>query len=55
VTQGLILLALIAASFALLATRVRRRMGMSVTGRTWVVAMLVVVVIVLALWGGSGR
>ena len=55
VTQGLILLALIAAFFAFVTTRVRRRLGLSVSGRTWVVAMLVVIVIVLALWNGSSR
>jgi hypothetical protein len=55
VAQGVILLALIAAFFALLTTRVRRRMGMSVSGRTWIVAMVVVVLIVLALWDGSSR
>jgi hypothetical protein len=53
--QGLILLVLIAAFFALFTTRVRRRLGLSVSGRTWVVAMLVVIVIVLALWNGSSR
>jgi predicted PurR-regulated permease PerM len=55
VTQGLILLALIAAFFALLTTRVRRRLGLSSSGRTWMVAMVVVIVIVLALWNGSSR
>src|SRR5712671_5116522 len=34
VTQGLILLALIAAFFAFVTTRVRRRMGMSSSGKT---------------------
>ena len=53
--QGLILLAFIAALFALLTTRVRRRMGLAVSGRTWIIAMAVVIVVVLALWGGSSR
>jgi predicted PurR-regulated permease PerM len=55
VAQGLILLALIAAFFAFVTTRVRRRMGMSSSGKTWIIAMVVVILIVLALWNGSGR
>jgi fumarate reductase subunit D len=55
VAQGVILLVLIAALIALFTTRVRRRMGLSVTGKTWIIAMVVVVLVVLALWDGSSR
>jgi hypothetical protein len=53
VAQGVILLVLIAAFFALLATRLRRRMGMGVTGKHWIIVMTGVVVILLALWDAS--
>jgi hypothetical protein len=55
VTQGLILLAFIAGLIALFATRARRRLGLSSSGKTWLIVMVVVIVIVLALWNGSGR
>ena len=51
--EGLILLVLIAAFCALLATRVRRRMGMGVTGKHWIIVMAGVIVILLALWDAS--
>jgi hypothetical protein len=55
VAQGLILLAFIAGLIALFTTRMRRRLGMPSNGKTWLIVMLIVVVIVLALWNGSGR
>ncbi len=49
-TQGVILLVFIALIVAYVVTRTRRRMGMLVTGRTWLVIMGCVVIGVLALW-----
>jgi uncharacterized membrane protein YjjP (DUF1212 family) len=55
VAQGLILLAFIAGLIALFTTRVRRRLGLSSNGKTWLIVIVVVIVAVLALWNGSGR
>ncbi len=52
-TAGLILLVFIAALVAFGWTRLRRRAGMSVTGRHWVTVMAVVILGVLALWAYS--
>ena len=47
---GFILVAFIAALVAFGFTRLRRRMGMGTTGRTWGITFLVTVLIILALW-----
>ena len=50
-TSGIILLVLIAALVAFVLTRMRRRMGMgNATGRTWIIIMAVVILVVLGLW-----
>jgi len=53
--QGLILLGLLAALFAFLTARVRRRMGMPVSGKIFLAAITGFVLVVLALWAGSHR
>jgi hypothetical protein len=52
-TNGLILLGFLAILVAFAATRVRRRMGMNVTGKTWAVIMAGFILIMLAVWVGS--
>lgn len=49
-TSGLILLALLAIIVAFIWTRIRRRAGLSVTGRHWAAAMVVFALVVLALY-----
>lgn len=49
-TNGLILLALIALLGAFVWTRMSRRAGLSVTWRTWLIAVTVFVLLILALW-----
>jgi hypothetical protein len=49
-TTGLILLVFIAALITFFWVRLRRRLGMGATARTWVVTMAVIIVAVLALW-----
>jgi len=49
-SQGLILLVVIAAIVTYVVTRTRRRMGLIVTGKTWVTIMLCFIVVVLAMW-----
>jgi hypothetical protein len=53
VTTGLILLVLVAALVTYGYTRIRRRMGMAVTGRQWMIAMAVTILAILALWAYS--
>ncbi len=52
-SQGIVVLLVLAAIVAYVVARTRRRMGLLVTGKTWLVAMAVVVVAVLALWAAS--
>jgi hypothetical protein len=49
-SQGFILLIVIALIVAYVAARTRRRMGLLVTGKTWLVVMAVVIIGLLALW-----
>ena len=49
-SQGVVLLLFVALIVAYVATRTRRRMGLLVTGKTWLVIVTCVVVGVLALW-----
>ena len=51
--QGLILLAFLAVLFAVLATRVRRRMGLGSSGRVLLAMVAGFAVAVLALWAAS--
>jgi hypothetical protein len=53
VSQGIILLVMIALIIAYMVTRARRRMGLLVTPRTWLVVMLIVIIGVLALWASQ--
>jgi hypothetical protein len=53
VSQGIILLVIIALIITYTVTRTRRRMGLLVTGKTWLVVMLAVVIGVLALWASQ--
>ena len=48
--SGIILLVVIALIVAYVVARTRRRMGLLVTGRTWIAVMAGVVIAVLALW-----
>jgi hypothetical protein len=52
-SQGIILLIVIALIVAYVAARTRRRMGLLVTGKTWLVVMAVVVIGLLALWASQ--
>jgi hypothetical protein len=52
-SQGIILLLFIALIVAYVVTRTRRRMGLLVTGNTWLVVTTIVVVGVLALWASQ--
>jgi hypothetical protein len=52
-SQGVILLVMIALIVTYIVTRTRRRMGFVVTPRTWLVVMIAVVVGVLALWASQ--
>ncbi len=52
-SQGIVLLLVLAAIVGYVVARTRRRMGLLVTGKTWLVVMAVVVVAVLALWAAS--
>ena len=49
-SQGIILLLVLALIVAYVVVRTRRRMGLLVTGKTWIVVMLCFVIGVLALW-----
>jgi hypothetical protein len=52
-SQGIVLLLVLAAIVGYVVARTRRRMGLLVTGKTWLVVMVAVVIVVLALWAGS--
>jgi hypothetical protein len=52
-SQGVILLVMIALIITYIVTRTRRRMGMVVTPRTWLIVMVAVVIGVLALWASQ--
>jgi uncharacterized membrane protein YeaQ/YmgE (transglycosylase-associated protein family) len=50
VTPGLILLVLLGLLCAFFFTRARRRMGLSVSGKHWVTAIVGVVIVLLVAW-----
>jgi hypothetical protein len=52
-SQGLILLVVIALIIAYVVARTRRRMGLLVTGKTWLMVMLGVIIVALALWAAQ--
>ena len=53
--QGIILLLVIAAIVTYVITRTRRRMGLIVTGKTWLWTMTGFVIVVLVMWAVSVR
>lgn len=52
-SSGIILLIVIALIVAYAITRTRRRMGLLVTGKTWIAIAVGVVVVLLALWAAQ--
>jgi hypothetical protein len=52
-SQGLILLVVIALIIAYVVARTRRRMGLLVTGKTWLMVMLGVIIVALTLWAAQ--
>lgn len=52
-SSGVILLALLAVIVAYLWTRLRRRAGLSVTGKHWAAAIVVFAIVALLLWATS--
>lgn len=54
-TDGLILLGVIAFLIAIVTARVRKRLGMSVNGRFYAVTITGVAIAVLILWATTGR
>jgi hypothetical protein len=55
VTNGIILLLVLALIVAYVITRTRRRMGLIVTGKTWIAIMTGFVIVVLAAWAASSH
>jgi hypothetical protein len=54
-SQGIILLLVLAAIVAYVVTRTRRRMGLLVTAKTWVAIMTGFVIIVLVTWAATSK
>ena len=52
-TTGLILLAVIAGLFTLTFTKVRKRMGMGVTSKHWVIAFIGAFLVILVVWANA--
>ena len=52
-SQGVILLIVIALIITYVITRTSRRMGMLVTGRTWLYITVAIMLGILALWAGQ--
>jgi hypothetical protein len=53
--SGITLLVVIALIVAYVVARTRRRMGLLVTGRTWIIVIVGVVIAALALWATQSR
>jgi hypothetical protein len=53
--QGIILLLVLAGIVAYAVARTRRRMGLVVTGKTWLYVMLGFMIVVLVMWAVSVR
>jgi hypothetical protein len=47
---GFILVAFLAALVTLLITKGRRKLGMGVTNKTWIVSFVITVLVILAIW-----
>ena len=54
-TDGLILLGFLGVLVALFTVRMRRRMGLTSTAKTWVTVITGCVILGLALWAASHR
>jgi len=52
-SSGIVLLVVIALIVAYVVARTRRRMGLLVTGRTWVAIVVGVAIALLALWAAQ--
>jgi len=52
-SQAFILLVVIALIITYVVVRTRRRMGLLVTGKTWLAVMLGVIIVALALWASQ--
>jgi hypothetical protein len=52
-SQGIILLVVIALIITYVVVRTRRRLGLLVTGKTWLTIMIAVIIGVLALWASQ--
>jgi hypothetical protein len=52
-SQGAILVVMIAIIVTYVVVRTRRRLGLLVTGKTWLVVMIGVVIGILALWASQ--
>jgi len=52
-SQGVILLVMIALIITYVVARTRRRLGLLVTGKTWLVVMMAVIIGILALWASQ--
>jgi len=52
-SQGIVLLVVLAAIVAYVVVRTRRRMGLLVTGKTWLTVMAGFVIVVLAMWAAT--
>jgi hypothetical protein len=50
---GLILLAFIALVFTLLFTRARRKLGLGVAGKHWIIAFVTVFLLILVVWANG--
>lgn len=53
--SGITLLVVIALIVGYVVARTRRRMGLLVTGRTWIIVIAGVVIAALALWATQSR
>lgn len=52
-SSGIVLLVVIALIVAYAVARTRSRMGLLVTGKTWIAVMIGVVIVLLALWASQ--
>jgi len=54
-SQSVILLVMIALIITYVVARTRRRLGLLVTGKTWLAVMIAVIIGILALWASQTR
>jgi hypothetical protein len=54
-SQGIVLLLIIAVIVAYAVTRARRRMGLHVTGKTWATIIAGFAILVLSMWAAASR